>query len=81
MNHNANDQGINKSYDCVVIGAGSGGLAAAAQLAVKGAKVLLLEQHNVQGGFATSFVRGLSLVPCRWRGICKPGVPQANSRG
>ncbi|MFX0101776.1 MAG: phytoene desaturase family protein [Candidatus Hodarchaeota archaeon] len=48
----------NKSYDVVVIGAGNGGLAAAAQLAVNGVNVLLLEQHNVPGGFATSFVRG-----------------------
>jgi len=46
------------SYDCVVIGSGNGGLAAAAQLAAKGVKVLLLEQHNVPGGFASSFVRG-----------------------
>jgi phytoene dehydrogenase-like protein len=51
-------QQINRSYDCVVIGAGNGGLAAAAQLAAKGVKVLLLEQHNLPGGFATSFVRG-----------------------
>ena len=47
-----------RSYDCVVVGAGNGGLGAAAQLAAKGVKVLLLEQHNVPGGFATSFVRG-----------------------
>lgn len=47
-----------RSYDAVVIGAGNGGLGAAAQLAAKGVKVLLLEQHNVPGGFATSFVRG-----------------------
>ena len=46
------------SCDCVVIGSGNGGLAAAAQLAAKGVKVLLLEQHNVPGGFASSFVRG-----------------------
>jgi prolycopene isomerase len=42
----------------VVIGAGNGGLCAAAQLAAKGVKVLLLEQHNLPGGFASSFVRG-----------------------
>ncbi|HOU24177.1 MAG TPA: FAD-dependent oxidoreductase, partial [Anaerolineae bacterium] len=47
-----------RSYEAVVVGAGNGGLAAAAQLAAKGVKVLLLEQHNVPGGFATSFVRG-----------------------
>ena len=51
-------QHIEKSYDCVVIGAGNGGLAAAARLAVAGVRVLLLEQHNLPGGFATSFVRG-----------------------
>jgi len=51
-------QQLHSSYDCVVIGAGNGGLAAAAQLAAKGVKVLLLEQHNLPGGFATSFVRG-----------------------
>ncbi|OPY92315.1 MAG: 3-ketosteroid-9-alpha-hydroxylase reductase subunit [Syntrophaceae bacterium PtaU1.Bin231] len=47
-----------KSYDAVVIGAGNGGLCAALKLAKEGAKVLLLEQHNLPGGFATSFVRG-----------------------
>jgi len=47
-----------QSYDCVVVGAGNGGLGAAAQLAAKGIKVLLLEQHNLPGGFASSFVRG-----------------------
>ncbi len=46
------------SYDCVVVGAGNGGLMAAARLAKRGVQVLLLEQHNVPGGFASSFVRG-----------------------
>ncbi len=45
-------------YDVIVIGAGCGGLTAAASAAKKGKKVLLLEKHNVPGGFATSFVRG-----------------------
>jgi len=45
-------------FDAVVIGAGNGGLTAAATLAGKGMKTLLLEQHNLPGGFATSFVRG-----------------------
>ncbi|MFW9947017.1 MAG: phytoene desaturase family protein [Candidatus Odinarchaeota archaeon] len=58
MNENRNDQILSESYDAVVIGAGNGGLTAAAQLAMKGAKVLLLEQHNLPGGFASSFVRG-----------------------
>ncbi len=45
-------------YDVVVIGAGNGGLTAAAGLAKRGHKTLLLERHNVPGGCATSFVRG-----------------------
>jgi len=46
------------SYPVIIIGAGLGGLGAACQLALVGKKVLLLEKHNVPGGFATSFVRG-----------------------
>jgi phytoene dehydrogenase-like protein len=45
-------------HDAIVIGAGLGGLAAATYLAKKGRDVLLLEKHNVPGGYATSFVRG-----------------------
>jgi prolycopene isomerase len=45
-------------YDSIVVGAGLGGLCAAFELARGGQKVLLLEQHNLPGGFATSFVRG-----------------------
>jgi phytoene dehydrogenase-like protein len=45
-------------YDAVVIGAGLGGLSAATMLARNGLGVLLLERHNVPGGYATSFVRG-----------------------
>lgn len=45
-------------YDVVVIGAGNGGLSAAASSAKLGLKTLLLEQHNLPGGFATSFRRG-----------------------
>ncbi len=46
------------AYDAVVIGAGNGGLSAAASLAKAGKSVLLVEQHNLPGGFASSFVRG-----------------------
>jgi len=45
-------------YDVVVIGAGNGGMTSALGLALKGARVLLLERHNIPGGAATSFVRG-----------------------
>jgi prolycopene isomerase len=47
-----------KEYDVIVIGAGNGGLTAAAVAAKEGKKTLLVEQHNLPGGFATSFVRG-----------------------
>lgn len=45
-------------YDAVVVGAGNAGLAAALTLLKKGKKTLLIEQHNIPGGCATSFVRG-----------------------
>ena len=45
-------------YDAVVIGAGMGGLSAAAHLANGGMKVLVLEQHHKVGGVTTSFKRG-----------------------
>ena len=47
-----------KDYDVIVIGAGNGGLAAAAFTAKTGKKTLLVEKHNIPGGSATSFVRG-----------------------
>ena len=45
-------------YDVVVIGAGNAGLTSALTLAKNGARVLLLERHNIPGGCATSFIRG-----------------------
>ena len=45
-------------FDAVVIGAGNGGLAAACRLAKAGKKTLLIEQHNLPGGVASSFRRG-----------------------
>ena len=49
---------MKKRYDAIVIGAGLGGLSAATYMANKGHSVLLLEKHNIPGGYATSFVRG-----------------------
>ena len=45
-------------YDVIVVGAGNGGLAAAAKTAKEGYKTLVLEKHNLPGGCATSFRRG-----------------------
>ena len=58
MSDNNNKQRIEQSYDVVIIGAGNGGLAATARLALSGVNVLLIEQHNLPAGFASSFVRG-----------------------
>jgi phytoene dehydrogenase-like protein len=49
---------VSNDYDVIVIGAGLGGLSAATFLASEGLRVLLLERHNIPGGYATSFVRG-----------------------
>ena len=45
-------------YDAVVVGAGNGGQSTALTLAKAGKKVLLVEQHNLPGGVASSFRRG-----------------------
>lgn len=52
------EQKLKGDYEAIVIGSGNGGLAAAAKLAKEGISVLVLEQHNLPGGFATSFRRG-----------------------
>lgn len=49
---------MDRKYDVIVIGAGNGGLTAAVRMALAGKKTLLVEKHNLPGGFATSFVRG-----------------------
>ena len=39
---------MDKMYDVIVVGAGNGGLAAAANTAYAGLKTLLLEKHNIE---------------------------------
>jgi len=48
-----------KDYPVVVIGAGIGGLASAVYLSKAGFPVTVLEQHNIPGGYATAFKRGV----------------------
>ena len=47
----------NNQFDCIIIGGGLGGLTAGATLTKLGKKVLLLEQHYIAGGCATTFKR------------------------
>ena len=44
-------------YDCIIIGAGMGGLSCGLKLAAAGKKVLVLERQPVAGGVGTSFKR------------------------
>lgn len=46
-----------EQFDIVVVGAGTGGLIAAALLSRHGKKVLIVDQHAVAGGNATIFKR------------------------
>jgi hypothetical protein len=44
-------------YDVIVIGSGMGGLVASTELAVRGARVLLLEKYIIPGGSSAFFCR------------------------
>ncbi|MDH5478867.1 MAG: NAD(P)-binding protein, partial [Nitrospinota bacterium] len=50
-------ENLKKEYDCIVVGAGLGGLTCANRLATAGHSVLLLEQHIQFGGLAAWFKR------------------------
>jgi phytoene dehydrogenase-like protein len=51
-------------WDAIVIGSGSGGLGAAAALARRARRVLVLEQHTAAGGLTQTFTRrGWRLPP------------------
>ena len=54
----------NKQFDTIIIGSGVGGLAAAICLARAGQRVLVLEQHDVPGGWCHSFyLNGYRFTP------------------
>ena len=65
------------SYDVVVVGAGNSGLTAALQCAQAGKKTLLIEQHNLPGGCATSFRRGRFEIEPSLHELCDLG-PENN---
>lgn len=64
---------MDREFDVVVIGAGNGGLSAAANAAKLGMKTLLIEQHNLPGGYASSFRRGRFEFECALHEFCDIG--------
>ena len=61
------------SYDVVVVGAGNAGIIAALQAVTAGKKTLLIEQHNLPGGCATSFRRGRFEIEPSLHELCGVG--------
>ena len=64
-------------FDVVIVGAGNAGLSAALQCAQAGKKTLLIEQHNLPGGCATSFCRGRFEIEPSLHELCDYG-PASN---
>lgn len=48
---------MSQEYDTVFVGSGLGALASASLMAQRGQKVLVVEKHNVPGGYASNFRR------------------------
>lgn len=68
-------QTTSSDYDTIIIGSGAGGLAAAICLSRAGQKVLVLEQHDVPGGWCHSFyLNGHRFTPgVHYVGLCGEG--------
>ena len=67
---------MKKQFDVIVVGAGNGGLTAAANTASAGLKTLLLEKHNIPGGCATSFKRGRFEFEPSLHELCSVGTAE-----
>lgn len=63
-----------EKYDLIVVGAGNGGLMAAAYGSKMGLKTLILEKHNLPGGSATSFRRGRFEFESSLHEMCQLGT-------
>ena len=67
---------MDNQFDVIVIGAGNGGLMAAANTAREGLRTLVLEQHNLPGGCATSFRRGRFEFEPSLHELCSVGTEE-----
>ncbi len=65
---------MGRHYDVVVVGAGVGGLTAAARLAREGLRVLVVEQDSHPGGTAYTFIRRGFQFPMGPLGFSSPGL-------
>src|SRR5215210_5078671 len=65
-----------KTYDCLIIGAGHNGLVAAAYLAKRGKRVLVLERHSIVGGSVVteSFGNGFHADSVQTSGTLRPDI-------
>ncbi|WP_452232142.1 phytoene desaturase family protein [Lacinutrix sp. MEBiC02595] len=76
MKNDSSSEKVNKNnYDTIIIGSGVGGLTSAICLARAGQKVLVLEQHDVPGGWCHSFyLNGYRFTPgVHYVGLMSPG--------
>jgi phytoene dehydrogenase-like protein len=69
------------NHDVIVVGAGIGGLTAAALLAHRGLRVLVLDQHYLAGGFCTSWPRIVRSGERRLRYVFDGGVHDVSGLG
>lgn len=73
--------GDESRHDAIVVGAGIGGLTAAALLTQRGLRVLVCEQHFLPGGFCTAWERVVRVGDARLRYVFDAGVHDVSGLG